>query len=88
MADTKPYTLTCPDCETVFTIDLSPEELGDDGDTITCPGCDLAQEWDYDDATGTLTLLPFEDDEDEEDGLPLVDEEDEDDDEDDEDDED
>jgi hypothetical protein len=40
---------------------LSPEELGDDGDTITCPGCDLDQEWEYDDATGTLTLIPDED---------------------------
>jgi predicted Zn finger-like uncharacterized protein len=58
---TKPYTLTCPDCETVFTIDLSPEELGDDGDTITCPGCDLDQEWEYDEEAGTLTLIPDED---------------------------
>ena len=62
---TKPYTLTCPDCETVFTLDLSPAQLAEDGETITCPECDLDQEWEYDEETDTLTLLPFEDDFDE-----------------------
>ena len=68
MADTsKTYSLICPDidCAEEFDIELMPADLAEDGDLITCPGCEESWEWEHDAETDTLTLLPNADDEDE-----------------------
>jgi hypothetical protein len=87
MAETKSYSVTCPDpdCAAEFELTQTPEQLADGAECFACPECGELWEWSYDELTDTLTLLAdyeaeLDEDEDDED-------EDDDDDEDDEDDE-
>ena len=80
MPDTKiTMMVECPDCEVEFDAEIEAAELVDDseeGITFECPDCDceFVQAYDYDPATGALTMgvvlevLEEDDDEEEDDG--------------------
>jgi hypothetical protein len=82
MAESKTYSVICPDpnCANEFKIELSAAELADGAELIACPECNESWEWNYDEAAGTLELLPDEGaDDEEEDEEEEIDEDDEDD---------
>ena len=75
MADTKTYHLECPYCAEEFDNPMTPEELIDGGELITCPECDEELEWEYDTASDTLELIDDLEGDEEESDMPLTDDE-------------
>ncbi len=72
----KEYEMECPNPECLTTLTLGMDPIKDDPEEdIECPECLEAFTWQYDAASDTVTLLPYEDDaedeeeEDEEDEL-------------------